>query len=84
MNGDTERTLDAIVWRYRGKRYRECSREELWALADEIRRIGDREARRARELEQIRAHQLAVLDQFGAAVAEVIDTAEAIANRARP
>ncbi len=72
--------MDAIVWRYREKRYRECTREELVDLIAELRRIGDAQAERVRELEQIRAYQLSVLDQYDAGLSDAVARLERHAN----
>ncbi|MFF0607765.1 hypothetical protein ACFYUD_03735 [Nocardia tengchongensis] len=75
-----ERALDAIVWQYREKRYCELTPAEVLELVVEIRCIGEQQSQRIRELEQIRAYQLAVLDQFDASVNHGVRRLEALAN----
>ncbi len=80
MSDHDEQELDAIAWKYREKRYRECTHAEVLELIAELVGIGDGQAERVRELEQIRAYQLSVLDQYDAHLADTVGRLERHAN----
>ncbi|WP_330253036.1 hypothetical protein OG874_00025 [Nocardia sp. NBC_00565] len=80
IDPDRERQVDAIVWRRLGKRFRECTLDEIQRLIVVLNAEASADHRRALAAERKIAAGLAMIDQYNASVADGANRAEQWAN----
>ncbi|MGV9540862.1 hypothetical protein ACWDSF_06015 [Nocardia beijingensis] len=80
VDPERERHLDAIVWRWLGKRFRECTPAEVEQVIATLNAEAAESLRRAELAERKIAAGMAMIDQYNAAVADGLNQAERWAN----
>ncbi|MCC3333522.1 hypothetical protein [Nocardia abscessus] len=80
IDPERERRVDAIVWRRLGKRFRECTPQEIQQLIAVINAEAAEDHRRALAAERTLAADRAMIDQYNASVTDGVNQAEQWAN----